>query len=78
MVACIRLESGRFAALTPGGAAERGEHWWPVALAILVTMALHVALPAKYQVNPQWVVPVVLLALPRGSPSPSPTGQWSR
>ena len=47
----------------PDGAAERGEHWWPVALAIVVTVALHVALPAKYRVNPPWVLPVVLLAL---------------
>ena len=44
-------------------AAERGEHWWPVALAIVVTAALHVVLPAKYRVNPAWVVPVVLLGL---------------
>src|SRR6266478_8953472 len=41
----------------------RGEHWWPVALAILVAAFLHVALPAKYRVNPAWVVPAVLLAL---------------
>ena len=45
------------------GAAERGERWWPVALAIVVTVALHVVLPAKYRVNPPWVVPVVLLGL---------------
>ena len=45
------------------GAAERGEHWWPVALAILVTAVLHVALPAQYRVHPIWVVPAVLLAL---------------
>src|SRR5271167_1985847 len=44
-------------------AAERGEHWWPVALAIVVAAFLHVALPAKYRVNPAWVVPAVLLAL---------------
>jgi hypothetical protein len=49
--------------VTPGGAAEGGEHWWPVALAIVVTVALHVALPAKYRVNPPWVGPAVLLAL---------------
>ena len=49
--------------VTPGGAAERGEHWWPVALAIVVTAALHVALPAKYQVAPKWVLPAVLLSL---------------
>ena len=45
------------------GAAERGEHWWPVALAILVTAGLHVALPAQYRVNPRWVVPAVLVGL---------------
>ena len=49
--------------MEPAGAAERGEHWWPVALAILVTAGLHVALPAQYRVNPRWVVPVVLLVL---------------
>jgi hypothetical protein len=47
--------------LTP--AAERGEHWWPVATAILVAAGLHVALPARYRVQPAWVVPVVLVAL---------------
>ena len=47
----------------PAADAERGEHWWPVALAILVTAGLHVALPAQYRVNPSWVVPVVLVAL---------------
>jgi hypothetical protein len=47
----------------PAGAAERGEHWWPVALAIVVTAVLHVALPGQYRVNPIWVVPVVLLVL---------------
>jgi hypothetical protein len=49
--------------VTPSRAAERGEHWWPVTLAIIVVAGLHVALPAKYRVNPPWVVPVVLLAL---------------
>jgi hypothetical protein len=34
-----------------------------VALAVVVTVALHVALPAKYRVNPAWVLPVVLLGL---------------
>ncbi|MGH3234362.1 MAG: hypothetical protein ACRDOH_14110 [Streptosporangiaceae bacterium] len=43
--------------------AARGEHWWPVALAILAVAFLHVLLPAKYRVNPPWVAPVVLLAL---------------
>ncbi|MFE9427993.1 hypothetical protein ACFYNO_34130 [Kitasatospora sp. NPDC006697] len=38
----------------------RGEHWWPVALAIAVAGTLHVALPAHYRVDPVWVVPVVL------------------
>ena len=44
-------------------AAERGEHWWPVALAILVTALLHAVLPGQYRVQPQWIVPVVLIAL---------------
>ena len=44
-------------------AAERGEHWWAVATAILVVIGLHVALPARYRVQPAWVVPVVLLTL---------------
>ena len=48
---------------TPDRAAERGEHWWPVALAIVVTAAFHVALPEKYRVNPPWLVPAVLLGL---------------
>src|SRR5437868_8443271 len=43
--------------------AARGEHWWPVALAIVVAAFLHVPLPAKYRVDPAWVVPAVLLAL---------------
>ena len=43
--------------------AVRGEHWWPVALAIVVATALHVALPAKYRVNPPWLAPAVLLGL---------------
>jgi hypothetical protein len=43
--------------------AERGEHWWPVALAIIVAAGLHVALPARYRVQPSWVVPAVLLGL---------------
>jgi hypothetical protein len=43
--------------------AERGENWWPVALAIVVVAGLHVALPARYRVQPAWVVPVVTFAL---------------
>ena len=49
--------------VTPPRASGRGELWWPVALAILVVAGLHVALPAKYRVNPPWVAPAVLLAL---------------
>jgi hypothetical protein len=49
--------------VTPLRASERGEHWWPVALAIIVVAGLHVVLPAKYRVNPPWVAPTVLLAL---------------
>jgi hypothetical protein len=43
--------------------AERGEHWWPVALAIIAAAGLHVALPARYRVQPGWVVPAVLIGL---------------
>jgi hypothetical protein len=49
--------------VTPLRAAGRGEHWWPVALAIIVVAGLHVALPAKYRANPPWAGPAVLLAL---------------
>ena len=43
--------------------AERGEHWWPVAAAIVVAAGLHVVLPVRYRVQPAWVVPAVLLVL---------------
>ena len=49
-------------AAAPASAAERGEQWWPVALAIVFVAGLHVALPARYRVQPAWVVPVALLA----------------
>ena len=60
------MTSGPKPAAAPPAApvqAARGEHWWPVALAIVVAAVLHVALPAKYRVDPAWVVPAVLLAL---------------
>ena len=60
------MASGRKPAAAPPAKpvqAVRGEHWWPVALAIVVVALLHVALPAKYRVNPAWVAPAVLLAL---------------
>ena len=41
----------------------RGEHWWPVATAIVIAACLHVALPSRYRVQPAWVVPAVLFAL---------------
>ena len=41
----------------------RGEHWWPVAVAIVFAVVLHVVLPAKYRLNPPWVPPAVLLVL---------------
>jgi len=44
-------------------AAGAGEHWWPVAAAIIVVAGLHVALPARYRVQPAWLFPTVLLAL---------------
>jgi len=44
-------------------AAERGEPWWPVAAAIIVVAGLHVALPARYRVQPAWLLPAVVLVL---------------
>jgi hypothetical protein len=49
--------------LRPAPAAERGEHWWPVALAIVAVAGMHLALPVRYRVHPAWVVPAVLLVL---------------
>jgi len=55
-----------------GPAAERGEHWWPVALAIVTVVGLHVALSPRYRLHPSWLVvavPMVLLvALIVGDP----------
>ena len=42
---------------------EQGEHWWPVATAIIIAAALHVALPERFTVLPGWVVAVVLVAV---------------
>jgi hypothetical protein len=50
-------------AIESASPAERGEHWWPVALAIVVVAGLHVILPSRYRVQPAWVIPVVLLVL---------------
>ncbi|SDS67749.1 hypothetical protein SAMN05216371_0395 [Streptomyces sp. TLI_053] len=49
--------------VVPGRADERGEHWWPVASAVVSAGLLHVVLPVSYRVDPVWVVPVVLFAL---------------
>jgi hypothetical protein len=54
-------DQARPPAAEPAVAAEQGEHWWPVAAAITVVAALHVALPARYRVQPGWMVPVALL-----------------
>jgi hypothetical protein len=61
-MATERKPAGR-PAIELAPAAERGERWWPVALAIIVVAFLHVILPARYRVQPAWVVPAVLLAL---------------
>jgi hypothetical protein len=53
---------GNRPAIEHAPAAGRGEHRWPVAVAIIVAVGLHVALPARHRV-PGWVVPVVLLVL---------------
>lgn len=41
----------------------RGEHWWPVASAVVIAALLHIALPESYRESPSWVLPVVLLVL---------------
>jgi hypothetical protein len=61
-MATERKPAGR-PAIELAPAAERGERWWPVALAIIVAAFLHVILPARYRVQPAWVVPAVLLGL---------------
>jgi len=61
MVAEERPAGGRTITLAP--ARERGEHWWPVALAIIGVACLHAVLPARYRVQPGWVVPAVLIVL---------------
>ena len=63
------MVTGREPAAGPAGpagaaaSAGRGEHWWPVAVAILVVAGAHVALPSSYRFDPPWVVPVILLTL---------------
>jgi hypothetical protein len=54
---------GRRPTIELAPAAERGEHWLPVAVAIIAVAGLHVALPARYRVQPGWVIPAALLAL---------------
>src|SRR5215475_1047315 len=49
-----------------GPAAQRGEHWWPVALTIITVVGLHVVLPPRYRLHPSWlvvVIPMVLLVV---------------
>jgi hypothetical protein len=50
-------------ATTGTQAAVRGEHWWPVATAIVVVAGLHVAIPARYRVPPVWLLPALLFLL---------------
>jgi hypothetical protein len=58
-----RREPARPPSGEPAAGAGRGEHWWPVAVAILVVAGLHVALPEPYRIVPRWVVPVTLVTL---------------
>jgi hypothetical protein len=43
--------------------AAKGEHWWPVATAIIVVAGLHLAIPARYRVPPVWLVPALLVVM---------------
>jgi hypothetical protein len=56
-------EETRGPATEPQPAAPRGEHWWPVAAAIVAVAALHVVLPPRYRVPPIWLIPAVQVAL---------------
>jgi uncharacterized membrane protein len=40
------------------GAADRGERRWPMAIALLVAMALPFLLPPKYSLGLTWIIPV--------------------
>jgi uncharacterized membrane protein len=44
-------------------AGRHGEHWWPVAAAMIVVAGLHVALPASYRVHPVWLFPAIVVVL---------------
>jgi uncharacterized membrane protein len=48
---------------SPVGGAERGEERWPVALAVLVAIALQVALPDRLDLGPRWLLPALEGAL---------------
>jgi hypothetical protein len=41
------------------GAADQGERRWPMAITLLVAMALPFLLPPKYSLGLRWVIPVV-------------------
>src|ERR1700721_3100895 len=40
------------------GAADRGERRWPMAITLLVAMALPFLLPPKYSLGLTWIIPV--------------------
>jgi hypothetical protein len=43
--------------------AKRGEHWWPIAAAVVAVVLLHLVLPARYRVPPVWLFPAIVLVL---------------
>jgi uncharacterized membrane protein len=49
--------------LADQAAGRHGEHWWPVAAAMIVVAGLHVALPASYRVHPVWLFPAIVVVL---------------
>jgi uncharacterized membrane protein len=46
-------------AMESAGATVRGERRWPMAITLLVAMALPFLLPPKYSLGPRWILPVV-------------------
>ena len=46
-------------AMETAGAPVRGERRWPMAITLLVAMALPFLLPPNYSLGPRWILPVV-------------------
>ena len=43
--------------------ATQGEHRWPVALVVVITISIQYLLPAELVFQPQWIAPTIEVAL---------------